>query len=179
MIVTNVENNHAQDFEDILKKTRQLLLKKGSSAFKKIQADAFEGEVHSTLNETSKGTIFEGTFEYVGGKYFPDIVTKKEFGFGVEVKKVTTDSWSTLGNSIMESTRVKNIDKVYIFFGKLGNSLDFKFRLYEDCLSDVVISHSPRYQVDMRVGPDQTIFSKMGITYDDLRKSEKPFQTIQ
>jgi len=179
MIIANVENDHAQGFESILGKAKSLLLKRDIKKFKKIQADAFEEEVLKALKKSSRGTIFEGTIEYVGGKYFPDIIAGKKYGFGVEVKKVASNSWATLGNSIMESTRIKNIDKVYIFFGKLGTPVDFKFDLYENCLSDVVISHSPRYQVDMNINLDQTIFKKMGVSYEKLRKSGKPFLYIK
>jgi hypothetical protein len=178
MIVTNIENDHSKDFENVLGKARLLLLSKDPNTFQNITADDFELEVFNALRLSSENTIFEGTFGYLGGKMFPDIITKT-FGFGVEVKKVITNSWSTLGNSIMESTRAKNIDKIYTFYGKLGSPIDFKFGLYENCLSDVIISHSPRYQVNMEINSEQTIFNKIGIPYEDLRQLNNPFQPIK
>ena len=40
--------------------------------------------------------------------------------FGIEVKTSKGDGWKTLGGSIMESTRVDDVSKVSVLFGKLN-----------------------------------------------------------
>jgi hypothetical protein len=107
---------------------------------------------------------------------FPDIVANKLFG--VEVKSTKQDHWTTTGNSILESTRVEDVERIYMMFGKLANPIEFRFRPYEDCLSEVVVTHSPRYLIDMELGAGQTIFDKMKMSYDKLRLHNPPIQPI-
>ena len=54
----------------------------------------------------------------------------------------------------------------------------FACKLYEECLSEVVVTHSPRYLVDMNLSKGETIFDKLGITYDELRHQINPIRTI-
>lgn len=56
--------------------------------------------------------------------------------------------------------------------------IEFKCRPYEDCLSDVVVTHSPRYAINMELMEGQTIFDKLNIPYDILRKSSNPVKPI-
>lgn len=39
--------------------------------------------------------------------------------------------------------------------------------------------HSPRYLIDMNVSPENTIFSKMGVDYDEFRLSENQIDTVR
>jgi len=96
---------------------------------------------------------------------FPDIYI---WPFGIEAKCTVGDSWVTTGNSIVETTKKEGLKRIYIFFckqGKNGKS-DIMFRSYERCLSDIVVTHSPRYKINMELTKDESIFKKMGIPYE-------------
>ena len=104
------------------------------------------------------------------GQRFPDIVAEKYFG--IEVKSTKENHWTSTGSSIVETTRVEHVDDIYMLFGKLGGDIpQFKCRPYQDVLYDIAVTHSPRYLINMELGKDDTIFSKMGTTYDDFRTS--------
>ena len=51
------------------------------------------------------------------------------------------------------------------------------WRPYEDCLYNVAVTHSPRYLIDMKA--TESIFDRLQIPYDTLRKLENPFQPIK
>lgn len=101
---------------------------------------------------------------------FPDIVAGE--AYGVEVKQTKEDRWSSTGSSIVESTRSKGIDRIYLLFGKMGGNPEFKCRPYEECMEDIAVTHSPRYRINMELEPGQTIFDKMKISYEELRKKK-------
>lgn len=63
-------------------------------------------------------------------------------------------------------------------FGKLGAPVSFKSRPYEECLSGISVTHYPRYQIDMELQQGETIFDKMGIPYDELRKMDNPVAPV-
>lgn len=80
----------------------------------------------------------------------------------------------------MESTRDKNVENIYMLFGKLGGkTAEFKCRPYEDCLSDIAVTHSPRYLINMELTKEQTIFSKMGVAYDQLRNASDSIEIVR
>ena len=46
-----------------------------------------------------------------------------------------------------------------MLFGKLGGkTAEFKCRPYEDCLSDIAVTHSPRYLINMELTKEQDYF---------------------
>ena len=104
------------------------------------------------------------------GQRFPDIVAEKYYG--IEVKSTKEDHWTSTGSSIVETTRIENVEDIYMLFGKLGGDIpQFKCRPYEDVLYDIAVTHSPRYLINMELEKKDTIFAKMGTTYDDFRTS--------
>lgn len=106
----------------------------------------------------------------VSGQRFPDIVAEKYYG--IEVKSTKEDHWTSTGSSIVETTRVENVEDIYMLFGKLGGDIpQFKCRPYQDVLYDIAVTHSPRYLINMELEREATIFSKMGTTYDEFRNS--------
>jgi hypothetical protein len=135
-----------------------------------------EDDVLAFLDKTAEGTKFEGTIEKISGQRFPDIVAGKYYG--VEVKSSKDEDWITLGGSVNESTRVENVERIFLTFGKLIEPIEFRSRPYEDCLSDVVVTHYPRYKIDMKLKKGETIFDKMETTYDKLRLSDNPVGEI-
>lgn len=126
-------------------------------------------------------TNFNKKIQLIRGHRFPDIVAEhiveKRF-FGVEVKITKDNKWTSTGNSVLESTRVEKVERIYLYFGKLAAPPQFKFRKYEECLYEIAVTHSPRYLIDMNLKEGKTIFDKMGIAYDDLRKSPNPISFI-
>lgn len=79
---------------------------------------------------------------------------------------------------MLESTRVAGVERIYLMFGKLADPIEFKCRPYQACLSEVVVTHSPRYLIDMNLGEGSTIFDKIGMAYNELRQRENPLTFI-
>lgn len=135
-----------------------------------------EQDVFGAIQECAKGTEFQGTIQLVSGASFPDIVANNYFG--IEVKSTEKDHWTSIGSSILESTRSQDVEKIYLTFGKLGKPVQFISRPYEECLSGIAVTHYPRYQIDMKLHSGETIFDKMGVSYDDLRSMDNPVAPV-
>lgn len=106
----------------------------------------------------------------VSGAKFPDIQAEKYYG--VEVKTTSTNTWKSIGSSIVESTRIEDVSMLYMLFGKLGGDYaEFRCKPYEECLDNISLTHQPRYQIDMELDKKkrENIFQKMKIDYDDFR----------
>ena len=73
-----------------------------------------------------------------------------------------------------------NVDDIYMLFGKLGGNVpQFKCRPYQDVLYDIAVTHSPRYLINMEIESKDTIFSKMGTTYDEFRVSPDSISKVR
>ncbi len=164
------------DFIVLLDKTKNDL-NRNLVAIKKMAPLDFENNVRDEMRTAAIGTIFEGKIKQTGPAAFPDIVAN-DF-FGVEVKMTAKDSWTSTGNSVLESSRIAGIERIYIMFGKFGGSAEIRFRLYQECLPEISVTHSPRYRIDMELPKGKSIFDKMKIDYDVLRKEPKSIQTIK
>jgi hypothetical protein len=121
--------------------------------------------------------VFKNSIEKTAIHDFPDIIAKKYYG--VEVKMTSKDQWTSIGNSVLESLRSDDVKRIYIMFGKFGGGLDIKFRLYQDCLPDVSVTHSPRYRIDMELATGESIFAKMENDYNELRTSGQIIKKIK
>lgn len=155
--------------DHILKNTASAIL--GGLDGKKFQDLVTETAL--TLNEThGYGLEVRPT----APQAFPDLVVNRT---GVEIKATVKDHWITTGNSISETRRDKEIDEIVFFFGKLGGKPQILIRPYDDCLSSVVVTHNPRYTVDMRLAPEDSIFSKMGLSYEEFRTQENPIRFVR
>jgi hypothetical protein len=110
--------------------------------------------------------------DLVSGHTFPDIILH-ETRYGVEVKSTKKDSWISTGSSIVESTRNINTDHIYMLFGKLGGTPEFRCKPYQQCLSNIAVTHSPRYLIDMDLTQEENIFYKMKTNYEDFRQFEE------
>ncbi len=178
IISKNTEADHPS-FEALLKDAKsdlEMEVKKSPKDFVNKASSDFEKDVYHSFLKASAGTPFEGTIQLVIGHRFPDIVARKYYG--VEVKVTKQDHWRSTGNSVLESTRVEGVERIYLFFGKLTTSPEFKIRRYEECLYDIAVTHSPRYLIDMDLAGGKTIFDKMRTKYDDLRKSGNPIREV-
>jgi len=179
MIISTNRNPNLEEFKTLVD-TVTLMLNDDASErtlyYLKRNAQLLEEDVFNFLDKTAMGTKFEGTIEKISGQRFPDIVAGKYYG--IEVKSSKDEKWITLGGSVNESTRIEDVERIFLTFGKLIDPIEFKSRPYEDCLSDVVVTHYPRYKIDMNLNYGETIFDKMKTTYDKLRLSENPVGDI-
>lgn len=175
MIISKNRMSPLYSFQQIMDKTDKILNEDASRReeyYVKRSGKSLEKDVYAAVCEASKGTDFEGTIQLVSGASFPDIIANKFYG--IEVKSTEKNRWTSIGSSILESTRNVDVQRIYLTFGKLGKPVQFLSRPYEDCLSGIAVTHYPRYQIDMRLKEGETIFDKMGISYDALRSMENP-----
>lgn len=179
MIVAEDSRPKISEFSDLMRNV-DIFLNKEAKTNRSIQLTSgghdLEPIVRDAAQECAKGTPFEGKITLVSGGRFPDIVAANYYG--VEVKSTLQDHWTSIGSSILESTRISGVERIFITFGKLGRPIEFLSRPYEECLSGIAVTHYPRYQIDMTLKPGETIFDKMGITYDQLRKMDNPVAPV-
>lgn len=179
MVVSTNNQANADEFNKLLSSLQTVLneeSKKNSRKYIDLAGKKLEGEVCGLLNELAINTPFDKSIKLVSGQKFPDIIAKKFYG--IEVKTTISNHWKTTGNSVLEGTRVKNVERIYLLFGKLFEPVEFKIKPYEDCLAEVVVTHSPRYLIDMNLNPGETIFDKLKIDYNDLRGLRNPIKPI-
>jgi len=179
MIISDNSKPSLDEFKRLMASTDRLLnddARKREDYYIGRSGHPIEKDVYEAVTECAKGTPFAGSIQLVSGASFPDIVAKKYYG--IEVKSTNKNHWTSIGSSILESTRDQNVERIFLTFGKLGKPVQFLSRPYEDCLSGIAVTHYPRYQIDMRLGAGETIFDKMNIPYDVLRKMENPVAPV-
>lgn len=167
------------EFQALMSKTDQLLNQEAvgrDKYFAKRNGTELEKDVYDALSRAAYSTPFEGTIQLVSGAAFPDIVANNYYG--VEVKSTNKNHWRSIGSSILESTRIQSVERIFLTFGKLGAPIEFRSRPYEECLYGISVTHYPRYQIDMELRPGETIFDKMGVPYDTLRKMSNPVEPV-
>ncbi|NOQ26795.1 MAG: hypothetical protein GQ564_15650 [Bacteroidales bacterium] len=180
MLISVNKDVDNSDFEQLLSKTTDTLYTESTKAkdkYLKLLGNKLEDEVYDVMCSCAASTPFEGTIELISGQKFPDIIANNFYG--VEVKSTKQNHWKTTGNSVLESTRVENIQKIYMLFGKIHEPIEFKYRSYEDCLYDVIVTHSPRYAIDMNLEEGKTIFDKISMEYDVVRNSLNPIKPFK
>ncbi|OED44677.1 hypothetical protein ACH42_06980 [Endozoicomonas sp. (ex Bugula neritina AB1)] len=170
--------------EFILEYCLSQLRDKSPEEVRKYPGTKFEGYLAELMRVviSQKPILDRVEVEEISGQRFPDIVLRfpdVPAIIGVEVKTTDADKWQTLGGSIFESTRVKGVEEVVLFFAKLGGEIDYRFKLHEDCAKDVLITHKPRYSIDMDIEKNETVFSKIGIGYEDVGKLKNPFKPFR
>ncbi len=102
-----------------------------------------------------------------GSTKFPDIGCAP---YGVEIKTTTSNKWVSLGNSIMEGTKRTDIEEIYVVFLKKGGEVDIRIKSLNESISDIKITHSPRYEINMDQ-KKEGIFEKMNTNYDEFSKN--------
>lgn len=180
MLVSVNPNPSLAEFKTLMAKTDLLLNQDALSRpnyYASRGGSLLEDDVKNALDESAKGTPFAGTIEKVSGQRFPDIVAAKLYG--VEVKSTKENHWTSTGSSILETTRVSGVERIYMTFGKLGGRpIEFLSKPYEECLYGIAVTHMPRYLINMQLKAGETIFDKMGVPYDQLRKMENPIAPV-
>ncbi len=179
MVVSVNSEPHKNEFNDLLNSTiveLNIHAKKSPTTIEKLRGNKLEPYARDVMTELAIGTPFENSIELIGGQKFPDIVANRFYG--IEVKTTTQNHWKTTGNSVLESTRVDDVERIFMLFGKLGKPIEFRCRAYEECLSEVVVTHSPRYLIDMNLEEGKTIFDKINSSYNTLRQKKNPIKPI-
>lgn len=147
--------------------------------------DDFELCVVKATKQTLSDSNLKAIVHHTPGSHaFPDIVIEfsQNVKYGIEVKSSTASKskgWKINGNSVMGSTRDDSVIDTYIVFGKTSkNILEFRARRYEECVANVVVTHSPRYLIDMDLQTGETFFEKSGIEYKQMTTSDNPIGLV-
>lgn len=184
IIAIRKENVTAADsaFADLMRKTEFCLnenAKRSVLEYKNLTAAQLESVSLAAIQQSCEGTPFRNDeIKLISGLKFPDIIA--ETYYGVEVKSTNKDHWTSTGSSIVETTRIKDVESIYMLFGKLGGTpAEFRCRPYQDVLSEIAVTHSPRCLIDMELKPGETIFDKMSVAYDALRKSPDSISKVK
>lgn len=179
MIISENNKPSLEEFRQLMQRTDALLNREATNKqeyYSKRNSTLLEADVYEALCRSAIHTPFEDTILLVSGASFPDIVAGNFYG--VEVKSTIKNHWKSIGSSILESTRNPNIERIFLTFGKLGHPVSFMSRPYEECLAGISVTHYPRYQIDMELPPGETIFDKLGLSYDELRKMDNPVAPV-
>lgn len=137
--------------------------------YKSLSGSEVEVLSCKSMKEVAPSVGFpQDRIDLVSGHVFPDIILRK-YNYGVEIKSTQKDAWTSTGSSIVESSRSEDADRIYMLFGKLGGSPEFRCKPYQQCLSNIAVTHSPRYLIDMNLSTKENIFYKMKTDYDDFR----------
>ncbi len=171
-------------FDDFMRKTENCFNERSKAnpkLYKGISSGDLEIVTEQILKEIAPSTPFrKEEIKLVAGHSFPDIVSEKYYG--VEVKSTKEDKWTSTGSSIVETTRDSFVENIYMLFGKLGgNPPAFKCRPYQDCLSNIAVTHSPRYIIDMEIKDkkSKTIFDKLKVTYDKFSQDDNKIEIVR
>lgn len=176
MIYSDSSHNEKAAFEQLLQRSAEKVLQ-DLDPNRINSGNKFENFVFEKMQAAALGTIFADSLYQTKDREFPDIIAKGYWG--VEVKYTKDDKWKSIGNSVLESSRIEGVQKIYIFFGKCGGTPEIRYRLYESCLSGISVTHYPRYEIDMNLAQGESIFDKMQLSYDELRQDKYPVKKIR
>ena len=153
-----------EEFEPLLDETVRRLGEDVRSGRDCHEARAFERRAADILQSVARTRRVKINPVY-HPHAFPDILAN---GFGVEVKSTRQDSWESVGNSILESTRPPNVDQIYVVLGKMGGMPGVRWRRYEDAIKHVRISHAPRFVIDLGDQERESLFQRIGVSYAEF-----------
>lgn len=160
--VKEMKSPTIQQFEALLTKTCDLLSMECQAGKAFTESKSFETRVRQVIKSLIEQ--FEIAVDFSPHPYgFPDIVLGT---FGVEVKFTTNDTWRSVANSVFESFRNKDVQDIYLIFGKMGGTPSVRWGRYEECVMHVRTSHVPRFEVD--IDASESLFKKFGISYEDF-----------
>ena len=147
--------------------------------YKSLKSNELEERSVDKIKEACSNTPFDpNEVKLISGQRFPDIIADRYYG--IEVKMTKQNHWKSVGSSIVESTRDSFVEDIYLLFGKMGGEYpEFCCRPYGDVMSDISVTHSPRYFIDMQLKEGETIFNKLKTTYDEFRNSEDSIDQVR
>jgi hypothetical protein len=127
-----------------------------------VTSKDFETRVRQVLEQVGKEYKIEVDYDphpYV----FPDIAIGE---FGIEVKFTAKDTWRSVANSVFETFRKKEVEHIYVVYGKMGGTPEVKWQRYQDCVIHVRTSHVPRFELE--IDAKSSLFEIMKISYADF-----------
>ena len=153
------------EFEKVLDQTVEILTENVRSSTLYHGPDNFEHGVLDMLRVAARdsGLTVSPTYHKHA---FPDIRVN---GFGVEVKYTKHDTWLAVGNSIFEGMRDPNVSSVYVILGKIGGTPEVRWRRYEESITHVRMSNSPRCVIELS-GSRPALFSQLNVTYEEFAR---------
>jgi hypothetical protein len=105
----------------------------------------------------------EALLVHHGGHAFPDVTIKKS-QIGIELKGSSSQRKFN-GNSVVASTMQPNLKKIFILYW-IGTPGEIGYRDYFECVATPVVTHSPRFQLDIDLKLSESMFgvekSKVG-----------------
>lgn len=150
-----------------------------AKVYNKMKPGEVEQLSYDSMVEVAPSVNFpKDRIELISGHVFPDILLH-ETKYGVEIKSTQKDSWTSTGSSIVESTRDADTERVYMLFAKLGGTPEFRCKPYQQCLSNIAVTHAPRYLIDMNLTEEENIFSLMNANYDEFRQLDESSKISQ
>ena len=109
-------------FIEILEEAKNCLLKTGLDSIS--TGEEFQDRLYQVIKVIcEERNIDKQECEQTGKHSFPDIRIES---FGIEAKFTQGDSWTINGNSITESTKKNEYNRIYVFFGKRGKKVNRK-----------------------------------------------------
>lgn len=135
--------------------------------FENFVSDIFEGVIEES-------EVDSDLFKHHSSQKFPDLSVGV---FGVEIK-LSKSGWGSTGNSIYEGNRVDRVEDIYFFFLR-QDTREIRTEPYEECLEEIVVTHSPRYSINMDLDEGESVFSKMGMSYKDFTERGYPTSEIK
>ena len=151
------------EFERVLDRACDILTENVRSSTLYHGPEPFEQHVQDMLKVAAKDTGF--TVSPTFNRYaFPDIRVN---GYGVEVKYTKQDTWTAVGNSIFEGMRDPDVHSIYVVLGKIGGTPEVRWGRYEDAVTHVRVSNSPRFVIELET-ERAPLFSHMAIPYGEF-----------
>ena len=126
----------------------------------KIKGTDFENIVYEAIKD--EGIDDESIAHSI--RKFPDFrITCGSSELGIEVKKTDSEKWEVPGGSIYESLR-NQIESTFVLMGKFGGDPEARYRRYEECISDLSVTHSPRFQLNLDIPYGEDYLTKNNAT---------------
>ncbi len=154
------------DFERALDRAVAILTDNLRSSDLYHDPDGFEQHVQDMLRVAARDTGFKVSPTWHPSA-FPDIRVN---GYGVEVKYTKSDSWQATGNSIFEKMRDSDVSSIYVVMGKTGGEPEVRWGRYEEVITRVRVSNSPRFVLELGGEPESLLFDNLSVSYDEFAR---------
>jgi len=164
------------NFEEMLEKTKE----KSEEIIDKKEIDFSSGIDFENFIEKRFLEIIEemdinsDLFTHHSSQKFPDFSVGR---FGIEVK-LSKKGWKSTGNSVYEGNRIDRVEKIYLFFLNEEEGT-IRTKAYEDCLSDIKVTHSPRYHINMDQEKEEGVFAEENLDYKEFVERDYPTSTLK
>ena len=167
------------EIESVKVEPKYLVTGSSNNGFERLVADVLKnmGMINKTPSVESVCAILHF------GHHFPDITIYLGNGsrilkYGVELKSTQGNTWTINGGSFFESVSDPDYEEIYVLFGKIKKGKEehysVRFKPYWESLVDIVVTHSPRYLIDL--DNHKSIFHSL-VEYQMVRNLSKPDKT--